>query len=437
MRRHICEAVAENKDIARQTLRDQWTQLILQPLAQLKATLEQPSLIIVIDALDECEEDHDIRLLLLLLAEAKSLESIRLRIFVTSRPEIPIRLGFRAMPGIIHHDLALHNVSRVIVGRDISMLLRVQFKEIRESSDYLPADWPGDKTIDLLVQKASGLFIYASTVCRFIKTNEQWSPRQLLEVFLPSDEPNDLQSRTYNVPSTSPTTDLDKIYTQILEHSFKGVGEEEDKKKLARDFKQVIGTMAILSEPLSATALRKLLALDQETVHLRLRHLRSVLNVPYDEHSPIRLLHPSFRDFLLDKERCSDPLFWVDEKTGHKLLAKNCLERLAYSGSGLKRDICNLQRPGILIAEVNASVITQHLPPELQYACQYWVQHLEQGQDTHYDHGLVHAFLRKHLLHWYEAFGLMGKTPQGVRATALLESMVNVGYALRASTIQG
>jgi hypothetical protein len=93
---------------------------------------------------------------------------------------------------------------------------------------------------------------------------------------------------------------------------------EKDKEKLAGDFKQVIGTIAILSEPLSSKALGKLLALDQERVHLRLRHLRSVLNVPNDEHSPIRLLHPSFRDFLLDKERCSNPLFWVDEKTPMK-----------------------------------------------------------------------------------------------------------------------
>ena len=111
----------------------------------------QPSLIIVIDVLDECGEDNDIRLLLLLLAKAKSLKSIRLRIFVTSRPEIPIRLGFRAMPSIIHHDLALYNVLQAIVDYNILMLLRAQFKEIRESTKYLPADWPGDKTINLLV----------------------------------------------------------------------------------------------------------------------------------------------------------------------------------------------------------------------------------------------------------------------------------------------
>jgi hypothetical protein len=48
---------------------------------------------VVIDALDECEGENDIRLILRLLAEAK-IRKI-LRDFVTSRPEMPIRLGFK------------------------------------------------------------------------------------------------------------------------------------------------------------------------------------------------------------------------------------------------------------------------------------------------------------------------------------------------------
>jgi hypothetical protein len=188
LRRHICAAITEQKEIASQTLRDQWNQLILRPLSKLDTTSLQSSLIIVIDALDECEGDNDIRSLLQLLAEAKNLKSIQLRIFLTSRPETSIRLGFRHMPAILHHDLVLHDVPRIIVDCDISVFLRVQFREISSNSEYLPAAWPGDKTIDYLVQKADGLFIYAATVCRFIKTNDQWSPRHLLEVFLPPSE---------------------------------------------------------------------------------------------------------------------------------------------------------------------------------------------------------------------------------------------------------
>ena len=424
---HICQAITEHKDIATQTLRDQWDKLILRSLAKLNATSVQSSLIIIIDALDECEGDNDIRLLLQLLAGAKSLQTIRLRIFLTSRPETPIRLGFRVMDEILHRDLVLHNVPRAIVDQDMSVFLRVRFTEIREDSEYLPADWPGDKTIDLLIQKAGGLFIYAATVCRFIKTNDKWSPQHLLEVFLPSEDSSHLDNRERKIPSASPTAELDAIYTQILKHSIKGVGEDKDKEEVAEDFKQVIGSIVILSEPLTAIALGQLLDLNQEKIHLRLRHLRSVLNVLDDQSSLIRLLHPSFRDFLLDKERCGDPLFWVDEKNAHTALTDACIRLMS---DKLRRDIYGLLLPGALVEEAESGRMGQCLPSELQYACRYWVRHLQGSQILLLDNGPVHAFLREHLLNWLETVSLMRKTSEGVAAITSLESMVIVSYVL-------
>lgn len=433
LRRYIYEAVTEQKEIASQTLRDQWNQLILRPLSKLKASSLRSPLVIVVDALDECEGDNDIRLLLQLLTESKNIRSIRLRIFLTSRAETSIRLGFRSMPTILHHDLVLQDVPRSIVDQDISVFFRVQFREIRESYEFLPATWPGDETIDTLVEKAGGLFIYAATVCRFIKTNDQWSPQSLLRVFLPSDGPNRSENLPRRIPSSSPTEGLDAIYTQILNHSTKGVGKDKDKEELSKDFKQVIGAIAILSEPLSAAALGSLLRLGQEVIHLRLHHLRSVLNVPEAQNSPIRLLHPSFRDFLLDEERCRDRLFWVDEKKTHRILARCCFQRLTSGNSGLKRDICNLRAPGILAAGVDRSVVEQYLPKELQYACLYWVQHLRRSDVQVNDEDDVYDFLRNHLLHWLEALSLMQKTSEGVHSLALLESMIIVSLHLQAN----
>ena len=77
LRRHICEAIADQEEIASQTLRDQWNQLILHPLSKVDALSLKFSLVVVIDALDECEGDNDIRLLLQLFTEAKHLRSIR------------------------------------------------------------------------------------------------------------------------------------------------------------------------------------------------------------------------------------------------------------------------------------------------------------------------------------------------------------------------
>jgi hypothetical protein len=54
----------------------------------------QPSYVLVVDALDECDGENNIKTILLLLAEAQSLKNVRLRVFITSRLETPIRSGF-------------------------------------------------------------------------------------------------------------------------------------------------------------------------------------------------------------------------------------------------------------------------------------------------------------------------------------------------------
>jgi hypothetical protein len=414
LKRCICEAIAEHSDIASQALRDQWNQLIFQPLSKMEVDLILSPLVFVIDALDECEGDKDIGAILQLFTEAKSLADIQLRVFITSRPETPIRLGFRAMPGIVYRDLVLHDISRTIIDRDISIFLRHMFREIKVEFEDLSEDWPGDEKINSLVKKASGLFIYAATVCRFIKDNEERSPLELLNLVM---EDSREQPRS-EIPHSLPTQGLDKIYIQILQHSFKRV---ENKEKIAKSFRWIVGSITILFEPLSAFALAKLLSEQKDTITLRLRHLHSVLNIPKDQDQPIRLLHPSFRDFLLDKQRCRDEHFRVDEREMHGTLAKSCL--LLISGS-LKRDICGLRVPGALSSKVDNSCVEQCLPADLQYACRYWVQHLQRSEARLYDNDHVHKFLQNHFLHWLEALSLIGKTPDSVRMMTALQSMV-------------
>ena len=422
LNRHICEAIADHKDIASQTLRDQWNQLIFRPLSKLKAGPPYSSLVLVIDALDECEGDNDIQLILRLLAEADGLKTKQLRIFVTSRPEIPIRFGFHTMPKILHHDLALHKISRTTLDRDISIFFRDKFREIRDDFGNLPIDWPGDQKIRLLVKQADGLFIYAATMCRFIKDDEQWPPQDLLDILVRDDDSSRPPELKHDITCGSPTRELDEMYTRILQHSFRKVGERHDKKNLADIFKQVIGSLTILCEPLSAASLSKLLPVRQEVVDVRVRHLHSVLIVPDSEDYPIRLLHPSFRDFLHDKQRCHDELFWVDEKKAHAAIVDSCLCVM----SRLKRDICCLHKPSALASMVKSDKVERYLPVELQYACRYWVEHLLKSKLQLYDDDHIHAFLRQHLLHWLEALSLMGKTSEGILAITSLESIVVV-----------
>lgn len=437
LKQHIYATVAERNDIANQSHRDQWKHLILQPLSMWMATSKQSPLILVIDALDECNGDKDVQGILQLFVEAKSLNPIRLRVFVTSRPETPIRLGFRNMPGILYRDLALHQISPIIVNNDISIFLRHRLKEIRNASDDLPVGWPGEENIKLLILKAQGLFIYAATVCRFIEQEgEHWPPDDIFRLLFPNESTdNSLQGSSSNITTTdeSLTVHLDKMYSQILEHPLKGIKIPEKKQRLTLIFRQIIGAIVVLFNPLSAICIARLLYVDVKTIQIWLRHLHSVLNVPDSQSYPIRLLHPSFRDFLLAKERCQDPQLWVDEKEAHGVLADSCLRLMS---DKLERDICGLRAPGTLARDVQGDRIEQRMPAEFQYACRFWVQHLQKSETKLVDNGPVHIFLQEHLLHWFEALSLIGKTSEGVLAIIYLENLIMVGNSLSIERLQ-
>ncbi|KAF2180324.1 HET-domain-containing protein [Zopfia rhizophila CBS 207.26] len=420
LHQHICNAVSEDSNIASKGLRDQWNQLIFRPLSQLDGRSVQPSLIIVIDALDECEGEDDVQSVLQLLAEANNLGAARLLVFLTSRPETPVRLGFRAMPGFIHHDLVLHHISRATVDHDIATFLRDRFREMREEFEELPAIWPEDDKIEYLVERADGLFIYAATVCRFIKGDGQWLPQDLLGLVIPDARSGQLPEWERDVPSQSPTWKLDEIYTQILRRSVQG---GRDKDRTVQTLKQVIGSFAILAEPLPAATLANLLQMRPEAVNIRIQHLHSVLNVPRNPDHPIRLLHPSFRDFLFDKHRCHDQSFWVEEKQANRTLAVSCIR---FMSAFLKQDICNVDAPGMLVAGVEGSRVNQCLPPEVQYACLYWIQHVRKSGAQLCDNDQIHQFLKEHFLHWLEALSWMRKVSEGIRAITSLESIASI-----------
>lgn len=132
------------------------------------------------DALDECDDLDDVSLLLKLLGDTQNIASLSLRVLVTSRPEIPIRLGFHNMKQITHHELALHNLPRAIVDQDIRRFVTHELFQIK-SERRLPDSWPGEDKIRIVTSRASDLFIYAATVCRYVNSPRQVSASRRLE----------------------------------------------------------------------------------------------------------------------------------------------------------------------------------------------------------------------------------------------------------------
>jgi hypothetical protein len=197
----------------------------------------------------------------------------------------------------------------------------------------------------------------------------------------------------------------------------------------------ILGAIVVLASPLSVESLGALLLVPKHKIDRMLKDLHAVLNIPEHPAQALRLHHPSFRDFLLSKDRCSDSNFRVDGSSIHEKLASCCLELMSATG-GLRQNICSLSGPGTLRSEIVEETVASSLPPELQYACRYWVEHLERGKRSIADGDAVHVFLSTHLLHWLEAMSLMGETGQCVRLLARLQALVVVkSLAWKVSTI--
>ncbi|KAF1811717.1 hypothetical protein P152DRAFT_398406, partial [Eremomyces bilateralis CBS 781.70] len=271
LHQHICDAIAERSDISSRSLRDQWHHLVVGPFLKLVGKDSQSSYVLVIDALDECAEDNNIRIILQLVAEIRSLPKEKEELY-----------------GMVRH---------------------------------------------------------------------------------------------------------------------------------------ILGSIVLLFSPLSSASLGRLIHLQTRDIDQTLDVLHAILDIPEDRHRPLRLHHPSFREFLLDKKRCSNSNFWVNEKQVHRALATSCIQLMSAS---LKQDICGMEAPGVLVANVSSNRVEQYFTPEVQYACLYWVQHLQKSDARLHDNDVVHQFLQIHLLHWFEALSWMRRISEGIYTITSLESVALV-----------
>jgi hypothetical protein len=405
LRSSVQKALDHDPEIASKSLKEQFEKLLLQPLLDLDQLGRPPQIAaIVIDALDECEHDQDVRNIIRLLPLLQKTKAVRLRIFLTSRPEIPIRLGFSEIADHEYQDLVLHEIPEAVTEHDIQLFLQDRFAKIKHDSNT-STDWPGDSIIRGLVTMSVPLFISAATVCRYIE-NSKWEPNLRLAELL--------------ADQTKYVSRMDKTYLPILTRL---VDDQEcseiEQKQLLQEFQRIVGVIILLVIPLSINTLSTFLGIGADQINNRLDSFRSVLSVPRDRDQPVRILHLSFRDFLVQ----SDTKFFVDGPRKHKDIAKSCLITM---WSRLQRNICNLASPGTPRANVDIQYIRHYLPPELHYSSRYWIHHLSQSQNLSSEIEDVLLFFRKHFLHWVEAMSLVGLISEVVGMLELLHRAVQV-----------
>lgn len=216
---------------------------------------------------------------------------------------------------------------------------------------------------------------------------------------------------------------LNELYTTVLKKSVRPGYSAKEKNVLYGILRRILGSIVVLLSPLSASSLHKLLNITKQKIDQVLKDLHAILDIPKVDVDPLRLHHPSFRDFLLDSTRCEDPNFCVSETQTHQVLADRCIQLMSAS---LKQYICGVDTLGTLISDIERSRVEQSLSAKVQYACRYWIEHIQRSGTQLYDDGHVHVFLQEHLLHWLEALGWMKKISEGVVAISSLEARLFV-----------
>ena len=385
------------------SLSEQVEQLIIGPGKNIDSI---GPVIIVVDAVDESGKRTDRRQLLDVLSQQFTERKLpaNLRFLITARPERDILDAFPAGPQIVHKHLG--DVPQATIDEDIGKFIHHSLRRFPE----LESSWPNQEWRYLLVQQSQRLFQWASAACKFIRGDDAdgLDPCKQLEILLRTGRPG--------------VHPLDSLYRVTLAELFT-VTDARNR------FRKVMAVVLALKEPLSLTSLSALFGNDQKFRNV-VEHLGSLIDGVTDEETPIRPLHTSFRDFLLDGDRSS--MFHLDILPRHSLFLGRAL--LACMRKMLKFNICDLKDSRLRNTEVSnlTSRVTKAIPPHLAYSCRYWMDHMQHVVCSELL-AEVASFFKKFFPFWLEAISLLSLSSPvsyilgAIETCTILEEWAKVG----------
>ncbi|KAL5596954.1 uncharacterized protein BROUX77_006902 [Berkeleyomyces rouxiae] len=174
---HHGVSISEMLRVSGLTTQEQFEILVLAPLTrefhESKAT---DAVILVIDGLDECEGDEDVRLIIDLFASSARDHQLgfKLKCLISSRPELEVRHGFRDAEGTFQ-DLVLHEIPPEEIEHEIATVLKDKLSQIIKYENALnrqlgklPSSWPGAHNVEALVKRCVPSFTFAEIVCQVL-----------------------------------------------------------------------------------------------------------------------------------------------------------------------------------------------------------------------------------------------------------------------------
>ena len=360
------------------------------------------STVIIIDALDECKDEEPVSAILSVLGKLVS-KIPRVKFFLTGRPEPRVQEGFH-LPLLVEATevFILHKVEPRLVNNHIQLFLKQNLLEIARRRGL--CGWPRKEQLDLLCERAAGLFVYAVATVKFVGHRNS-NPKKQLEYLLQSPENSAHEGKTEFRADTT----LDSLYTSILYETF-GYDDPAGDPKIH----SVLGAMILAENPLSPSDIATLLGFDTEDVLPLLLSASSLLILQEGVDIPVRPFHKSFPDFVTSPTQCLNKRFHVSPPNHHLELVMGCFELMNQT---LEENICKLP-DAVKNSEVDDlhQRIEQYITPALQYACKSWDKHLPNVDTAHVQAitFILHQFLEEKFLFWLEVLSVLGAVRHAV-----------------------
>jgi len=404
-------------DIQPPSLGNQLKRLIWEPFQRISEPVTD-TLIVVIDALDECTNgSSEIRLFLEQICNYFSTNAIPLKLFVTSRPEGIISSTITPTSPSKWSVFHIHDIEGSLVQADIKVYIEDEFTRIAKIR-RLENGWPPSTEVDVVVGNANRLFIYAATVIRYVG-EDCGNPRRRL---------SELASASQGTSQSSnlSTQLIDELYRAILKRA---LGEKNPEEKLLAQMvvklvvcAQTPFTLAGIADLLNASEGLKIEILVSD-VRTALELLPSVISTPMDEDGVATTFHASFPDFLFDERRCGSDNH-IPFRQSHQDLARLCLH---FMDKSLTIDnITGSDRWQTIDAIVKQKKIGSCISSALAYTCMFWASHIETNDEieslsTELGHFLTHGVLR-----WLEVLSLLRRLDIGVEVLRRMKECKHV-----------
>ncbi|UPK93552.1 hypothetical protein LCI18_004487 [Fusarium solani-melongenae] len=324
-------------------------------------------IILVVDALDECQTDTDLDQLLDLILETSSMQNVRW--FVSSRGLPAIHQKFDAP------DTNMRKLSLDQTGKDIQQAVQAYIHHRMGSLHRLRmSEEKKEELQNRLLRKAGDTFLWLSIVMAELKNVASW----------------DIDDVVDGLPD-----DLESLYVKLLQNLLEGLGQRKNKKLVKDVLYKTLATTAAALRPLYIEELKELADFPAKI------HANSQVEEIIDkcgafltcQNNQVFLIHLSAKEFLTPEKL--QLAFQSNPLDIHSHLFSRSMSVMK---KNLKRDIYNLEKPGISIYGIGPTRSPDPLSG-VKYSCIHWIDHLEQVQfqsRSHYQ--AVRLFIEKSLL---------------------------------------